>query len=764
MKIKFFYIGVIFISIFFLQSFHSDEKESDLIIDQSKSLPQHGWYFFEKTAKVDPKNVFENYKDIFGLSSNDQMKLFKESKSEIPNEVFYRFQQYYKGIKIVGAVMLVKSNNDILELVHGKITKNLNINAVPAITEQEALNNALKEINAPEYAWENESWELQRKIEENSSLATWYPKAELQIVALPGFNNFNQAEFCLIYKFDIQVSSSNTNYTVEVNAYNGEIIRCHPKILSANGTVETVYNGSKSVTTYYRGFPYWDFILEDRSRTNKIDTREYATTDWPCALINFWNLPKIDGHDNYWSLGEDNNAASAHWAVSKTYEFYATQLYRTTGIREVSGYDIRVQNRYYPRPWDDQATTCFGWGGGGDYINVGYLLGQNGFEGGLDIIAHEFTHGVGVFSAGLDEVYDKPAGPLTESFCDILGESVEYYVNGNCDYIMGTNLANQFKRCFYNPNLYRPYTYTLYYGQNACSPTSYTTQLDGYYPTTYSELIPGYNGNIAHKNSAIQNRWFYLLANGDPLLGVQGIGITKAYKIAYRTLIYHISGVYDDYFDSRLGSIQSASELYGECSNEYKQVMNAWAAVGVGTPAPDPCLIPLVVDIDGPSSVNCGTGYYFYSDVQGGNGNYSYEWSVNFTVVSYSQNLYYYFPGDYFGYCYIRLEVTDGEQTENAYLYPYVNCNSKSSSSGELSLSIYPNPASDILTLQINEEYSIIKNESIVTIYDKYGKKLYSINTKDTELQINISTYFPGNYYITVLKNDKQYTIGFIKK
>lgn len=231
MKIKFFYIGVIFISIFFLQSFHSDEKESDLIIDQSKSWPQHGWYFFEKTAKVDPKNVFENYKDIFGLSSNDQMKLFKESKSEIPNEVFYRFQQYYKGIKIVGAVMLVKSNNDILELVHGKITKNLNINAVPAITEQEALNNALKEINAPEYAWENESWELQRKIEENSSLATWYPEAELQIVALPGFNNLNQAEFCLIYKFDIQVSSSNTNYTVEVNAYNGEIIRCHPKIV-----------------------------------------------------------------------------------------------------------------------------------------------------------------------------------------------------------------------------------------------------------------------------------------------------------------------------------------------------------------------------------------------------------------------------------------------------------------------------------------------------------------------------------------------------
>jgi len=51
-----------------------------------------------------------------------------------------------------------------------------------------------------------------------------------------------------------------------------------------------------------------------------------------------------------------------------------------------------------------------------------------------------------------------------------------------------------------------------------------------------------------------------------------------------------------------------------------------------------------------------------------------------------------------------------------------------------------------------------------VNIYDKYGKKLYSTNTKDTELQINVSSYLTGNYYITVSKDNKQSSIGFIKK
>lgn len=34
--------------------------------------------------------------------------------------------------------------------------------------------------------------------------------------------------------------------------------------------------------------------------------------------------------------------------------------------------------------------------------------------------------------------------------------------------------------------------------------------------------------------------------------------------------------------DERAGTIQSAIDLFGECSIEHKSVTNAWAAVGVG--------------------------------------------------------------------------------------------------------------------------------------------------------------------------------------
>ncbi len=33
---------------------------------------------------------------------------------------------------------------------------------------------------------------------------------------------------------------------------------------------------------------------------------------------------------------------------------------------------------------------------------------------------------------------------------------------------------------------------------------------------------------------------------------------------------------------ARIESIHSAEDLYGECSNEVEQVINAWYAVGVG--------------------------------------------------------------------------------------------------------------------------------------------------------------------------------------
>jgi len=215
---------------------------------------------------------------------------------------------------------------------------------------------------------------------------------------------------------------------------------------------------------------------------------------------------------------------------------------------------------------------------------------------------------------------------------------------------------------------------------------------------------------------------------------------------------------------TRLGTIQSASELYGQCSNEYKQVMNAWAAVGVGDPAPNPCVVPLTIDIYGPTTATCGTGEYYYSYAYGGIGNYSYEWSVNFSTYSYNQDIYYYFPEYQSGTYYFTVSVTDGEQTAYANLDTYVDCYYMKSTAGDSLLFAYPNPASNILTLRISKEKTSIDDEYLVNIYDRYGKIMYSNLTNESEVQIDVSSFISGNYFVTLSKDGKQTSITFIKK
>jgi hypothetical protein len=92
-----------------------------------------------------------------------------------------------------------------------------------------------------------------------------------------------------------------------------------------------------------------------------------------------------------------------------------------------------------------------------------------------------------------------------------------------------------------------------------------------------------------HINTGVQDYWYYLLCeggsgtndNGDAY-DVVSIGMEKATDIVYRNLTLYLTGTIN-FVDVRQGSIQAAIDLYGECSNEVVQVINAWYAVGLGS-------------------------------------------------------------------------------------------------------------------------------------------------------------------------------------
>ena len=270
----------------------------------------------------------------------------------------------------------------------------------------------------------------------------------------------------------------------------------------------------------------------------------------------------VDIDSNFTDVN-DLVGVSAHWGAEATYDYYLTKhgrdSYDNAGARIVS----------YTH-FDDNFVNAF-WGGGrmhfgdGNGTNYGPLVA-------LDVVGHEFTHGVTQYSSDL--IYFAEPGALNESFSDIFGTLVEYYIEGsNGDWLLGEDFALSAPpfRSMENPN----------------SRNDPDTYLGNFWAPT-GPNDPDAGG--VHTNSGVQNYWFYLLCeggsgvndNGDTYT-VTGIGIEEAAQIAYRSLTVYLMPT-SQYFDARQSSINSALDLFGQNSNQVQAVTEAWFAVGVGNP------------------------------------------------------------------------------------------------------------------------------------------------------------------------------------
>ncbi len=199
----------------------------------------------------------------------------------------------------------------------------------------------------------------------------------------------------------------------------------------------------------------------------------------------------------------------------------------------------------------------------------------------LDICAHEIGHGVCQSTANL--VYQRESGALNEGFSDIWGAVIESWADPleqdgtpKKHWLIGEELSDEPMRNMQNPKeCKQPDTYLGEYWEPASTSDCPTPN-----PNTND-----YCG--VHCNSGVLNHWFYLLTEGGSgtndnfkQYAVTGIGIEKSAKIAYLTeLSLSNNAVYSN---CRTASISAAKTLYGNCSAEFKNVVRAWYAVGVG--------------------------------------------------------------------------------------------------------------------------------------------------------------------------------------
>jgi bacillolysin len=194
-----------------------------------------------------------------------------------------------------------------------------------------------------------------------------------------------------------------------------------------------------------------------------------------------------------------------------------------------------------------------------------------------DVVGHEFTHGVTAHSAGL--VYLNQSGALNESFSDVFGESIDL-TNGAGDdspaarWRIGEDFVGPGIRNMADPHL----------GFGGPDPGKLTDP----------ELVCSAedNGGV-HTNSGIANHAYALMVDGGTYNGhaVDGIGLSKAGKIAYRSLTSYLTAT-SSFQDHYQAVQQSCGDLVGTAgigAADCGEVRKALDAVEMGLPWPCNC-------------------------------------------------------------------------------------------------------------------------------------------------------------------------------
>lgn len=180
----------------------------------------------------------------------------------------------------------------------------------------------------------------------------------------------------------------------------------------------------------------------------------------------------------------------------------------------------------------------------------------------LDVTAHEYTHAVVEFTAGL--LYQNQSGALNEAYADFFACMVD-----RDDWLVGEDIT-----------LAAPG-----YLRNLANPADGLQPL----PTKMSEYqnmpIDEDHGGV-HINCGIPSRAAYLVAEG---LAAEGLGTSlgrdKTEQIFYRALLHYLTQG-SQFSDARDATIQAAQDLYG--AQDAASVQAAWDAVEVfGDQAPD---------------------------------------------------------------------------------------------------------------------------------------------------------------------------------
>ena len=221
--VKSFYAVVLSISLF---AFSLSEIQAQELNKQiSKTAFKDARLVFDKTGEaaidiqlknnntIPIESFFGEYGKAFNLSNDNEIKSFQVTKDNL-GQTHHRYKQYYKGIELAEVQYILHVKDGKVLHANGKLIHGLEMNVTPSLSENEALQFALANINAESYMWENKKNESHFKKEQNDRSVTMYPKGKLLLSA----KNFDlkKENFHLVYRFDIYAEKPMDRYYVDL--------------------------------------------------------------------------------------------------------------------------------------------------------------------------------------------------------------------------------------------------------------------------------------------------------------------------------------------------------------------------------------------------------------------------------------------------------------------------------------------------------------------------------------------------------------------
>jgi len=301
---------------------------------------------------------------------------------------------------------------------------------------------------------------------------------------------------------------------------------------------------------------------------------------------NFFEFVTLDSADNF--TLDDQSVIDAYGNLIECYNYYASGVLGTTitGLKNEAGKPVKLyavvhakekldksyDNAAYWLPYTTSSYAYFLFGDGGNYTSE--------FSGSLDIVGHEYQHGITAGICNLE--YLNEAGAINEAISDIFGAIIEGHdISSNEFWLMGEDVMDtyNFKKFAAIRDMKNPKNDKLL---PVCDPKDVTKEIQ--YPTHIDEMYPlcleedcnhdydDYGG--VHINSNILTYATYKMYSYAPsIFTTEVIG-----KLWYNTLT-RLSKT-STFADFRIQMLSSASAL-GYSEETIELINRGFADVGI---------------------------------------------------------------------------------------------------------------------------------------------------------------------------------------